>query len=84
MASESVTRSGTLARVPRPANALPADVARRLTAAAATYEREHERARGKLKAAVLDALEHGSIRQVAAATGLSPTTVHEWSKGRDR
>lgn len=39
-----------------------------------------EAAQAELRAAVRAALERGSVRQVAAALGISPTTVQAWSK----
>jgi len=71
-----VTATGTIRRVPRKPNELPDAQVRKLLAAA----RAVDDAQGKLKAAVREALTHGSVRQVAAALGISPTTVHAWSK----
>lgn len=85
MPRDTVTATGTIPRVsPRRPDALPPDVAARLARAATSRSNAHQTADAKLKAAVIAALAHGSVRQVAAAAGLSPTTVHAWSKGQDR
>lgn len=69
---------------PRKPNVLPDDVIARLRKELKAADQEMQAVRERRKAAVTDALKHGSIRQVAAATGMSPTTVQAWSKGLDR
>jgi len=61
---------------PRPRDELPPDVIEALRAVQA----KAEASRLELRAAVRAALAVGSVRQVAAALGISPTTVQAWAK----
>lgn len=61
---------------PRSADRLTPEMAERLRAA----QRRAEAADAEFRREVRAALEHGSVRQVAAALGISPTTVQKWSK----
>lgn len=79
-----MTGTDTLARVPRRADSLPDAVAARLGKAAARRAAAHETADDQFRAEVLAALSHGSIREVARAAGVSPTTVQAWKDGKDR
>ncbi len=69
---------------PRKPDVLPEPVVAALQAALAKCDADEQSVKEARKAAVQKALRHGSIRQVAAAIGRSPTTVHAWSQGRDR
>lgn len=62
---------------PRRPDELPADV----IAALRTAQARADASRNELRAAVRVALRVGSVRQVAAALGISPTTVQAWAKG---
>lgn len=75
-----MTRAGTLRGVPRPRNELPPDVAAKLAKARIKHDSAATAADEAFRAVVVAALAHGSVRQVAAAAGLSPTTVVAWSK----
>lgn len=75
-----MTPTGTLRGVPRPKNELPPEVVTRLAEARRERDVTIEEADGVFRAIVVGALQHGSVRQVAAAAGLSPTTVVAWSK----
>lgn len=79
-----VTGTGTIRRVPRPRESLPPDVQARLERAKERHAKAISDAQDELKAEVLAALKHGSVRRVAAASGVSPTTVQHWSQGRQR
>jgi hypothetical protein len=66
-----------MARVsPRKPNQLTDKTAARLGVAKARADA----AQAELKAVVREALTEGSVRQVAAVLGISPTTVQAWSK----
>jgi DNA-binding transcriptional regulator YiaG len=64
---------------PRKPDQLPAATADELRAAKAHAEAAH----AELKAAVRAALKVGSVRQVAATLGISPTTVQAWARPTD-
>lgn len=66
--------------MPRPAHVLPDDVVNRLKRATEEHARAVAKADAKYRAEVVAALAHGSVRQVAEATGLSPTTVQRWAR----
>lgn len=66
--------------MPRPKNELPPDRAAALAEARQRRDAATAEADELFRAIVVDALRHGSVRQVAAAAGLSPTTVIAWSK----
>ena len=77
MPSASDTGTGTVTRVsPRRANALPPDKAEQLRAA---VQRRNE-AETAYKAAVVEALNYGSIREVAKVAGIRSATVVAYSK----
>jgi len=69
---------------PRQARDIPDSVITQLLAELAAAGEDAQAARDRRKRAVVAALKHASIRQIADVTGLSPTTVHAWSRGRDR
>lgn len=72
-----VTQDVTITNVsPRPRTVLPAETVRALTDAKERAEQAHD----ELKRVVRGALEVGSVRQVAALLGMSPTTIQNWSK----
>jgi len=75
----TVTPTGTMKRVsPRSADNLPPEDAARLKAA----RDKRAAAEAEFKSQVIAALRKGSVRAVAKAAGLSPTTVIAWSKDR--
>lgn len=61
---------------PRPAQPLPPAVAHALL----ELQARAAETQAALRAAVRDALTRGSVRQVAATLGISPTTVQAWSR----
>jgi hypothetical protein len=69
--------------VPRSANELPPEVAAQLAEARRAHDALVEEADQQFKRLVVAALEHGSVRQVAAAAQVSPTTVMAWSKATE-
>lgn len=75
MTPKVVTPTGTIRRMSRRADVLPSEVVSQLQAAVERRAQEEEKFRDE----VVAALKHGSVRKVAEATGLSPTTVQAWS-----
>lgn len=63
---------------PRRPNALPEGTAQRLRKAAEKHAAGVAELDDKFRREVRAALKHGSVRQVAEAAGLSPTTVQKW------
>lgn len=61
---------------PRKPDRLPDATVDKLRASKA----QADAAQTELKAAVREALQVGSVRQVAAAIGISPTTVQAWAR----
>jgi hypothetical protein len=59
-------------------------MAARLREAAQKRQRAHDEADAEFRELVLAALKVSSMRKVAAVAGVSPTTVHAWSKGQER
>ena len=70
--------TGTLGRVPQNRGVVSdADLKEIRDALAAREENDK-----KLRAAVLTAVSHGSsVRMLAAATGLAPSTISRWKRG---
>jgi hypothetical protein len=76
-----VTETGTLPDVsPRRANELTDETVEKLRAARAEWKRSHDAADATFRAVVRQALTEGSVRRVADAADLSPTTVQAWSR----
>lgn len=78
-----MTRTGTIRRMSRSRDALPPELVEQLRAARRQddeAEAEYELAHSRFKSQVVAALAHGSVRRVAEAASLSPTTVQAWSK----
>ena len=70
--------TGTVGRVPQNRGLVSDADLKRLRAALEARE-ENER---ELRAAVLEAVSHGSsVRMLAAATGLAPSTISRWKRG---
>jgi DNA invertase Pin-like site-specific DNA recombinase len=70
---------GTLRGVsPRRPDELPPEVVKRLRAAQANAAGAEDAYHAEVRAA----LQYGSVRRVAAALGISPTTVQKWSAER--
>lgn len=78
--ARGVSPTGTLGKVPRPKNELPPKIAAALAEARRKRDSALAAQEEQFRSVVVDALQHGSVRAVAAAAGLSPTTVVAWSK----
>ncbi len=68
---------------PRRANDLSPETVAKLQTARAEWKRATADADAAFRAVVREALAEGSVRRVAIAADLSPTTVQSWSRGTD-